>query len=329
MLSIIAFSILVSCSQLGDTTYQNPNESADKQIAISLKVPEFKDDTAYSYIKKQVDFGPRIPGTLEHRSCGIFLKEKIEKYSDNLILQETEVKLFDGSRVPMLNIIGEFNPEISKRIMLCAHWDTRPFADQDSINRDQPIDGANDGASGVGILLEIARQLHINSPQIGVDIILFDVEDYGQPDNMNGQYKTNTWCLGSQHWSKSMHRKNYFPESSILLDMVGGIDAKFTMEGNSMKFAPSLMKKLWNIAAQNGYSNYFIFSETHPIIDDHVYINQLAGIPCIDIVHYDAETPSNFGKFWHTHKDNIEIIDKKTLKAVGQTLLVFIYHSTI
>ncbi|MBL4655648.1 MAG: M28 family peptidase [Bacteroidia bacterium] len=321
---LISLSFIYSCNQDNSTTSTTTSQE-DAEIVSSLIVPQFNADSAYFFIKKQVDCGPRVPGTSGHKQCEQLLTSYLERFSANLIIQKTDVKIYDGSKVPMRNFIAEFNPEKKNRIMLCAHWDTRPFADQDKTNRDQPIDGANDGASGVGVLLEIARQLSQNSPQVGIDIILFDVEDYGQPDNTGLAPRADSWCLGSQYWSKNLHKKNYFPLYGILLDMVGGKDATFTMEGNSMKFAPSVMKKVWNAAAQNGYSSNFHFEETNPIIDDHVYINKLAGIPCIDIVHYDHDTPSNFGKFWHTHNDNMDIIDKKVLKAVGQTLLEVIF----
>ena len=325
---LILVVFLSSCQQDTSSTTK-PVSQKDKEIVSSLKVPQFNADSAYFFIMKQVDCGPRVPGSAGHKQCEQLLISYLDRFSTNLIVQKTEVKIYDGSKVPMINFIAEFNPEKKNRIMLCAHWDTRPFADQDKTNRDQPIDGANDGASGVGILLEIARQLSQNSPQVGIDIIFFDVEDYGQPDKSGVPYRADTWCLGSQYWSKNLHKKNYFPLYGILLDMVGGKDAIFTMEGNSLKFAPSVMKKVWNAAAQNGYSSNFSFEETNPIIDDHVYINKLAGIPCIDIVHYDPETVSNFGKFWHTHNDNMDIIDKKVLKAVGQTLLEVIFKENV
>lgn len=210
--------------------------------------------------------------------------------------------------------------------MLCAHWDTRPFADQDSVNRNKPISGANDGGSGVGVLLEIARMLSTASSPVGVDIIFFDAEDYGQPDDSPLPQKKDTYCLGSQYWAKNPPVPGYKPMYGILLDMVGAKNATFTMEDISMNFAASVMENVWKTAADIGYSDYFLFTRTGQIVDDHYYINTLAGIPTIDIIHHDASTKYNFPREWHTHRDTMDIIDKNTLKAVGQTLLEVIFR---
>jgi len=294
--------------------------------AAEISTPVFNADSAYNFVLQQVEFGPRVPETDAHKACANFLINKMKKFADNVITQKAIVKAYDDKMLGMINIIGEFNPGKKNRIMFCAHWDTRPFADQDDKDSDKPIDGANDGASGVGVLLELARQLSKNKPSIGVDVIFFDTEDYGQPDGSKRVFRVNTWCLGSQYWAKNLHRNNYFPRYGILLDMVGASDAIFTMEGNSMKYAPGVMRKVWKIATNQGFSKYFSFDKTNAIVDDHVYINEISGIPCIDIVHYDFTTPSHFGKFWHTHDDNMEIIDKNTLRAVGQTLLEVIFQ---
>lgn len=212
--------------------------------------------------------------------------------------------------------------------MLCAHWDTRPFADQDTEDTNTAIDGANDGASGVGVLLEIARQFSLKKPNIGVDIILFDAEDYGQPAVSDYPRMEHSYCLGSQYWATHLHKSNYFAKYGILLDMVGGKNAVFTQELASLTFAPKVLNKVWNTAAELGYGNTFQFKKTNLIIDDHLYINNLAQgrVPTIDIIEYNEVTESHFYEHWHTHKDKLENIDKNTLKAVGQTVLQVVYN---
>lgn len=324
--SLLILLFAVSCS---NTNNNNKEETSNTHKTQVSNAPVFNPDSAYFFIQQQVNFGPRVTNTAAHDSCADFLINKLKAYTENVIIQNAKVEAFNGKILSIKNIIASFNPDMSKRIMLCAHWDTRPFADQDVTDQAKPIDGANDGASGVGVLLEIARNLIAAEITYGIDIILFDAEDYGPPDNSNFSSNPDSWCLGSQYWAKNLHQKNYFPYYAILLDMVGASNAVFTMEGNSMKFSPSAVKNVWETAAQLGYSDYFSFEKTKAIVDDHVYINTLAGIPCIDIIQYDKNTESNFGSFWHTHQDKIDIIDKKTLKVVGQTILEVIFQEAV
>ena len=287
---------------------------------VKVNVPEFAEDSAYAYIQKQLAFGPRVPNTPYHDSCAVWIESKLKEFAEEVIIQKGTVTAFDGTELRIQNIIAVFNHDAKKRILLCAHWDTRPWADEDTEDQDKPIPGANDGGSGVGVLMEVARQLSLNPLGIGVDIIFFDAEDYGK-SNLDDSY-----CLGSQFWAKKNHKANYNAQFGILLDMVGAKNAKFYMEGHSMKHASSVVRKVWNAAARNGYSNHFIFEKDHELTDDHVYVNQ-TGIPCIDIIQRDIQAfPPSFGSYWHTHKDNIDIIDKNTLKAVGQTVLTVLYE---
>jgi Zn-dependent M28 family amino/carboxypeptidase len=244
------------------------------------------------------------------------------------MIQAFKARAFDGTVLNGKNIIGSINPENGKRILLCAHWDSRPFADYDPDPENQrtPILGANDGGSGVGILLEVARQLSMSKPGIGVDIIFFDAEDYGPPQDLNmhnGEY----WALGSQYWSKNPHDPDYTAMYGILLDMVGAQDARFFMEGFSMDYAGGIVKKVWKTAHRMGYEDYFIFQQVGYIDDDHKSINENIGIPTIDIIHLDPESAnSSFFEHWHTVDDTMETIDKYTLKVVGQTLLTVVYE---
>src|SRR5690606_155864 len=191
------------------------------------QAPEFNADSAFLFIEKQLSFGPRVPGSEGHRRCAAFIEQSLKHYGASTVVQNFEAESYDGSLLPLVNIIGSFNPGARKRILLGAHWDSRHVADKDSIMKDQPIPGANDGASGVGILLEVARQLSRKAPAVGVDIIFFDGEDQGEPEGFN-LVKTLLnagkvwWCLGSQHWARNPHREGYDAEFGILVDMAGG-----------------------------------------------------------------------------------------------------------
>ncbi len=296
--------------------------------AKTVEVPSFNADSAYNFIADQVAFGPRVPNTKGHIACADYLIEKLNSYCDTVIVQEAQLTAFDGNVLNSKNIIASFKPLRAKRVLLCAHWDTRPFADQDSINKNSAIEGANDGGSGVGILLEIARQFSLKKPDIGVDIILFDSEDYGQPSESDYPRMEHSYCLGSQYWATHLHKDNYFAKFGVLLDMVGGENAVFTQELASVTFAPKIVKKVWNTAAKLGYGSTFKFQKTNLIIDDHLYINNLAQgrVPTIDIIEYNPITESHFYEHWHTHEDKLENIDKNTLKAVGQTVIDVVYN---
>jgi Zn-dependent M28 family amino/carboxypeptidase len=295
-----------------------------KTEKIIVERPNFNGDSAYQFIKDQVDFGPRFPNNEAHGKTANYLKNKLKSYGLETQIQKGNATTFNNKNITIKNIIGEYNPDAKKRILLFAHWDSRPFADQDTKNMTKPILGANDGASGVGVLLEVARQLSIIKPEIGVDIIFFDAEDYGEPSSGMVQTDTESWCLGSQYWSKNMHKENYTADYGILLDMVGSANAYFTHERISMTYAPNLARKVWKIGQQLGYQNMFIDKETNFVgTDDHKYVNEIANIPSIDIIHYEQNRGS-FHPSWHTHGDNMSVIDKYTITAVGETLLAFI-----
>jgi hypothetical protein len=275
----------------------------------------FNADSAYHFIQKQVDFGPRVPGSMSHGECALYLEQKLALWCDTAFTQNGNALDARGRHVDIKNIIGSINPEQKKRILLCAHWDTRPQADEDVDNPTEPADGANDGASGVGVLLEIARQLNLQRPDAGVDIIFFDAEDMGER-----QGKAETWCLGSQYWAKNPHKKDYVARFGILLDMVGPKDAVFAIEGHSWEYAKPFVLDVWKKANTLGYGSTFVNYQGGFLVDDHYFISSILGIPTLDIIHYNANDNSGFGDFWHTHKDNMESIDKSSLKAVGETV---------
>lgn len=316
LLSGILITGLVSC----DSFKQSPPQSTSS--APSIVVPEFHADSAYEFVKKQCDFGPRVPNTKAHAACADFLVEKFKTYTPDVIVQSAQVKTWDGVVLNMKNIIAVFNPELKQRILLFAHWDTRPWADQDTVNPDKPNLGADDGASGVGVLLEVARHLAAHSAPVGIDIVLFDAEDWGQKGG--GPGSEDTYALGAQYWVKNPHQPAYQANYGILLDMVGSKGAQFRREGFSQQYAPYVLDKVWKAGHRLGYSEYFLFQEGGYVTDDHVYVNRM-GIPSIDIINGSTATRHGFGAHWHTHADNMEVIDRNTLKAVGQTLLEVIY----
>lgn len=305
------------------------NNKVNDKIEQAVSVPVFNADNAYQYIQDQVNFGPRVPNSKAHKECGDYLAGKLEEYGAKVTNQYADLLAFDGNILKSRNIIGAYKPESKKRILLFAHWDTRPWSDNDPNEKDHhtPVLGANDGGSGVGVLLEIARLINIQAPALGIDIIFFDAEDYGAPQFHKGAHKEEYWCLGSQYWARNFHVEGYNARFGILLDMVGGTDATFYREMYSEKYARSINKKVWQKAKELGHTAQFVDEEGVMITDDHLFVNRIAGIPSIDIVPYIADAElSNFGDFWHTTNDDMSGIDKKTLHAVGQTVLAVIYN---
>lgn len=332
LLSIVLFGF--SCTSDKERKDQALTEKPLKQV----NVPAFSSDSAYLFIRQQVNFGPRIPNSNAHRMAGDYFISKFKKYGAQVTVQEFTATTYDNQKLSLRNIIASFFPEKPKRILLAAHWDTRPFSDKDEANPKGYFDGANDGGSGVGVLLEIARLLGTNEkPDVGVDIILFDGEDWGFDQataetlygkNVDFPLPKNLqswWCLGSQHWSKNKHQPNYSAYFGILLDMVGGEHSVFVKEGYSMEYAPGIVQKVWHTAARLGYGSIFVNKTEGSITDDHVFVNEFAKIPMINIVSYDPEL-GFFGDFHHTRNDNMELISKEKLHAVGTTLLHVIYQ---
>lgn len=324
------FSIILLGANCHSDAENKDDSSTNIPTLPKIDVPSFNADSAYFYIQKQVDFGPRVPNSKSHSDCAQYLISEFQKFADTVYVQSANLKAFDGTILTSKNIIASFQPDKANRILLASHWDSRPFADQDNEKKNEAIDGANDGASGVGILLEVARILKSIPPQMGVDIILFDAEDYGQPDGA-GEFVPDSYCLGSQHWSRNPHVKGYRADFGILLDMVGAPNATFTKEGTSMAYAPSYMNYVWDIANEIGHSGYFTQNQTGSLIDDHKYVNEIIKIPMIDIIHRTPSTMSGFGSYWHTHDDNMSMIDKSTLRAVGETVThtIFKYQTTL
>ncbi len=319
---VALFAIMTSC---GANTSQGEKATPAKSL---IATPAFDKDSAYTYVKIQTEFGPRVPGSEAHTQCADYLLNELMRHGAKAMIQEGKMTAYNGEPVAVRNIIGSYNPENKKRILLCAHWDSRPWADEDPnpANHKKPVLGADDGASGVGVLLEVARQLSLNQPTVGVDIIFFDTEDMGTPTFETRYNNEHSWCLGSQYWSRNKHERGYRAMYGILLDMVGGFNPTFLREGISEHFAPGVVNKVWDIARQLGYANLFLDVKGPMITDDHLYVNQIAKIPCINIINLSQTGNSSFVPYWHTVNDTMENISPQTLEAVGKVVLAVLYN---
>ncbi len=321
---------LLACSCSNNTPSGKTDDTTVTQTYQKIS-PDFDADSAYYFVDRQVGFGPRVPNSKEHVQCGDYLVAELERFGAKVTEQKADLKAFDGTVLKSRNIIGSYKPESTNRILLFAHWDSRPFADHDpdKSKHRTPILGANDGASGVGVLLEIARQVQAQSPEMGIDIIFFDAEDYGTPDFVDDAPAGDWWCLGSQYWSKNPHVNGYKARFGILLDMVGATDAKFHKEYFSKQNAGGIVEKIWGSARQLGYGKYFVDKDGGSVMDDHIPVIQNLRIPCVDIIQFDSQMPHGFGWYWHTTKDDMNVISKETLKAVGQTVMEVIYKEKV
>jgi glutaminyl-peptide cyclotransferase len=324
-------SVFLLIAVLGLWSCGKREKPQQEKPARVVKVPEFSADSAYLFTENQVKFGPRIPNTLAHEKAGDYLVRSLKNFGARVSEQKFQATTFDNQKISLRNIIASYEPDRQKRILLAAHWDTRPFSDKDPSKPNATFDGANDGASGVGVLLEIARVLgKSNPPDVGIDIILFDGEDWGERDGATESIRPpegldSWWCLGSQYWSKHKHKAGYTAFYGILLDMVGAKNAHFFKEGYSVDYAPRIVEKVWSAASRLGKSSLFVNQREAAITDDHRFVNEMANIPMIDIVHFDP-VKGYFGDFHHTQKDNMSLIAKESLGATGTVLLNVIYY---
>ena len=305
----------------GDARQQWRPQSQPQESAAA---PEFSGDSAFHFVEKQLAFGPRVPGSRAHGEAAAWFVQQFKAYGAKVRVQEANVQHYTGKTLNIKNIIASYNPKAQKRVILSAHWDTRPIAEEDADpdRQNQPIPGANDGASGVAVLLEAARQFHQKAPKIGVDLILWDAEDWGDPSGL----AEDSWALGSQYWARNPHQPGYTAQYGINLDMVGAKGATFLQDPTSMEYAPEVVDKVWRRASELGHGDLFLYIRSRPVLDDHTYVNQIAGIPMIDIIHTESHKSDKlFFPHWHTHDDDIEQIDPRTLQAVGETILSVVY----
>ena len=298
-------------------------------VAEAMEKGDFSADSAYANVDRQVKFGPRTPGSAAHDACRDWLVASLRTAgADTVYTIGTPAVAWDSARFPVDNVFARFNSGASKRVILLAHYDTRPWADHDPDEslRLTPIDGANDGASGVGVLLEVARNLGLRSPEIGVDILLTDAEDYGARDGEDVDNESDTWCLGAQQFVERMpYTASDMPYMGILLDMVGGRDAVFPIEYFSARYAQNPTARLWGMADKLGHGKRFPQRMGGAITDDHLPLIR-AGIPVTDVIESANPATGSFNPTWHTHADNMDNIDPKTLGVVGEVVLAFIYN---
>lgn len=325
LLFVLVLVIGLGCTSCEPDSPKPPTKPPVKNV----KTPAFDRQKAYDYVEKQVNFGPRVPETPPHDSCAAWIKQTFEAAGWTTQYQIATVAGFDNQPMSIKNIIASLNPERKNRVLLCAHWDTRRIADQDTSRKDQPILGADDGGSGVGILLALAEAVQQQPIDLGIDIVLFDAEDQGESSTPTTPFRRETWCIGSQYWSKNMHSMTQKPYMGILLDMAGSRGARFPKEGVSMRHAAGVVNQVWGEAVQLGYSDLFVNDKFGELVDDHVFVNDIANIPTIDIINLPTNPGLNstFGHYWHTHNDNMSVIDKHTLGAVGNVLVQVLYKN--
>lgn len=276
----------------------------------------FDASRAFGFLEKQCNYGPRTPGSDGHKLCLEYLTNELKKVAETVEKQHFfyTVPLTNQS-LRGTNVIGKFNLANPTRVVLCAHWDTRPKADMDPNpeNHNQPVMGANDGASGVAVLLEIAQHLKQKSPPYGVDIVFFDAEDAGLYQNHS------SWAIGSKIYANKIPREN-MPKFGILLDMIGDQNLEVFQEINSVQNSPRLVKYVWDIASEIGV-NEFYSKQGYMVSDDHLSLLSV-GIPCIDIIDFDYPQ-------WHTVQDTPENCSLESLEKIGRVILEVIYRGEL
>ena len=294
---------------------------------------DFSADSAYAYVDKQVGFGARVPGTEAHSECRDWIVERLTSWGVQVEEQQGLMTDYKGDMQPVRNIVAHVAGTNGNKsaVLLCAHWDCRPWSDEeeDYDERFLPVAGANDGASGVGVLMEVVRQLQVLRDKglafPPVDVVFFDCEDMGTPAHYTGAEREDTWCLGSQMWAERYAQtpvnKRVAYQYGVLLDMVGDPSATFPKEYFSVQYAQQYVEKVWRTAAKLGHGRYFVNQNAYPITDDHYYVNTIAGVPCVDIIDYKPNAETGFPDWWHTQRDDMRNINKQTLKAVGETVM--------
>ncbi len=318
-----ALTAALSLASCGGSKGGSTAEAAEVRKAV--EVPTFSADSAYAYVQRQVDFGPRNPGSAGHAATAAWLGTTLRSLgADTVIEQRTNVRAATGETLAITNFMARYNADAPARVLLLAHWDTRPWADEDPdpANHRKPVPGANDGASGVGVLLELARLMQSQKPSIGIDLLFVDAEDCG----LTGANDDESWCLGTQYWLTDMpYRPGAMPRYAVLLDMVGGDGARFYREGFSTAYASPVVDRVWQAARKAGYGEVFVDRSGSPVTDDHYFLLR-AGFNAIDIIEANNASTGSFPPYWHTLADDMTNISTSTLQAVGQTMAYLIYN---
>ena len=325
---VVVILFTIHCSLFTVSCGNLKKQTTDESASLQPVGPVFCADSAYLYCQAQCDFGPRTMNSKAHDDCEKWIISKFESFGMQVTPQKAVLKGYDGTSLNSTNIIASYRPDLTDRVLLCAHWDSRPWADNDpdEANWKTPVMAANDGASGVAVMLEIARLLSKDTLQLGVDFICFDAEDWGVPQWNEDNFDSDSWALGAQYWSTNLHKKGYRARFGILLDMVGGQGAQFYKETMSVQYANHIVEKVWRAAQVVGYGSMFPSQQGTGVTDDHISVNTKAKIPTIDIIpDYPNCEQSSFGPTWHTVNDDMEHIDKNTLQAVGQTLIQVLF----
>jgi len=276
-------------------------------------LPRFDGAAAYELVKRQVAFGPRVPGTLGHAEMAEWLEQYLSERADTLIIQRFEHTSVDGETLPLINFWARFGPSDSRPLLLLAHWDTRPFSDQaqDPADRDKPVPGANDGGSGTAVLLQLAEMFRQQAPPRSVDVLLVDGEDYGDFSDGRDVF------LGSRHFAENLP-DGYSPEFGVLLDMVGARDLDLPVEGYSNSRAPEVVDRVWGLAHRMGFGDIFRREVGSTVSDDHLPLND-AGIPTIDIIDFPYT-------YWHTPEDTPDKLSASSLGVVGSVMTRLVYR---
>jgi glutaminyl-peptide cyclotransferase len=291
-------------------------DSGNSTVTVRVKRPPFDADRAFRDLERQVAFGPRIPGSAGHAQQLEWLETELRALADSVFLDPFEHVTGEGHELDLTNVIARFGPADGSRLLLLTHWDTRPRADQSSevADRDRPVLGANDGASGTAVLLELARMFNDQPPAGGVEMLFSDGEDYGP--------STDDMFLGARHYVAGIGSENP-PAYGILLDMVGDADPSFPIEAYSMESAGQVVQRVWGIAADLGYRRFFPMDRTVRVVDDHVQFNE-AGIPVANVIDFEYG-PGN--SFWHTPRDVLENTSAQTLLMVGDVVAEVVYRN--
>lgn len=312
---ILIFSFITSCTKnqsKQDKPQQQPR-SETKQVSI----PKFDGKKAFAYLKAQTDFGARVPGSDAHKKCLNYLQLELHKFADAVSLQPFKHIGYLGETIQMTNIISSFNSKATTRILLLAHWDCRPRADldPDPKNHNKPILGANDAASGVAVLLEIARHLKLNPPTIGIDMLFTDGEDYGKEGDLKN------YLLGAKYFANNLPQ-GFKPTFGILLDMIGDSELEILKEPYSMRYAPDIVELVWSTAKELNVYQFVDEVREYGVIDDHLPLNEV-GIKTINII--DFEYPDESHRYWHTLEDTPDKCSPESLEAVGMVVMNVIY----